>query len=218
MVQQHSLPVHRGAAEYSGWVEHRDLGCRLRLRLVVVGMSGDGEWQGEWEAAGHQRERVNISFLEGCRLTIWNAEGRHRTELRGRATWRGKLAGEVCQDGVSGGAFRLWPMACGAALRQQLRVWYVALRSGSCEEVSSCEADGLPEQCTICMEEFAPGDMISEMPCPRARHIFHRRCVHEWLRSHDTCPLCRFELQATVSMTSSISMEASTYWALIATR
>ncbi|KAG8377352.1 hypothetical protein BUALT_Bualt08G0024200 [Buddleja alternifolia] len=44
--------------------------------------------------------------------------------------------------------------------------------------------------CTICLSEIPDGEEGRELKC---KHIFHRKCLDQWLR-HDgaaTCPLCR---------------------------
>ena len=43
------------------------------------------------------------------------------------------------------------------------------------------------EQCNICLDEMENMDTF-KTPC---NHIFHNRCVAQWLLINDTCPLCR---------------------------
>lgn len=45
--------------------------------------------------------------------------------------------------------------------------------------------------CTVCYEELQVGDTALELPCD---HCFHKGCVSHWLKEHNTCPVCRFEL------------------------
>lgn len=42
--------------------------------------------------------------------------------------------------------------------------------------------------CSICMDEVAPEEEVTELPC---KHWFHHQCVSAWLKEHDTCPHCR---------------------------
>jgi hypothetical protein len=48
-----------------------------------------------------------------------------------------------------------------------------------------------PEQCSICMEEYRPGDSIRVLPC---FHKYHKYCIDEWLRPHGDCPVCKFSI------------------------
>jgi hypothetical protein len=44
------------------------------------------------------------------------------------------------------------------------------------------------EQCSICLEDFAQGDTRKILPC---LHGFHADCVDRWLRSNNSCPICK---------------------------
>uniref|UniRef100_A0AC34GRF0 RING-type domain-containing protein n=1 Tax=Panagrolaimus sp. ES5 TaxID=591445 RepID=A0AC34GRF0_9BILA len=43
-------------------------------------------------------------------------------------------------------------------------------------------------QCTTCMDQFNLNEEVGELGC---HHIFHPDCIIPWLRSHNTCPVCR---------------------------
>lgn len=47
-------------------------------------------------------------------------------------------------------------------------------------------------ECAVCKELMVIGDNIQEMPC---KHLFHPDCLKPWLDEHNSCPICRFELQ-----------------------
>jgi len=50
----------------------------------------------------------------------------------------------------------------------------------------------LSDECTICLDEFAPGDRVRKLPCD---HIFHSTCIAKWLVERSaTCPLCKLDL------------------------
>ncbi|TPX45872.1 hypothetical protein SeMB42_g02480 [Synchytrium endobioticum] len=57
--------------------------------------------------------------------------------------------------------------------------------------------------CPVCMDTIRTGvqpkahmdgydSRATFMPC---KHFFHNSCLTTWLRSHNTCPVCRFELE-----------------------
>merc|ERR1719506_3275565 len=51
------------------------------------------------------------------------------------------------------------------------------------------ETQGLAgESCPVCMDSFAAGHRVHQLPCG---HSFHIGCVDRWLRMHNSCPTCR---------------------------
>jgi len=42
--------------------------------------------------------------------------------------------------------------------------------------------------CTVCQDDYNEQDELVEMPCG---HEFHDNCVVNWLKLHNTCPVCR---------------------------
>ncbi|CAI9094548.1 OLC1v1030308C1 [Oldenlandia corymbosa var. corymbosa] len=46
--------------------------------------------------------------------------------------------------------------------------------------------------CAICTENLVLNDKMQELPC---KHVFHPACSKPWLDEHNSCPVCRFELQ-----------------------
>eukprot|EP01129_Flabellula_baltica_P012195 TRINITY_DN5469_c0_g1_i2.p1 TRINITY_DN5469_c0_g1~~TRINITY_DN5469_c0_g1_i2.p1 ORF type:complete len:368 (-),score=74.99 TRINITY_DN5469_c0_g1_i2:9-1112(-) len=46
-------------------------------------------------------------------------------------------------------------------------------------------------QCVICMSNWKLGEEALELPCV---HIFHEDCILPWLKMHNQCPICRYEL------------------------
>jgi len=47
--------------------------------------------------------------------------------------------------------------------------------------------------CAICKDEFKQGDTVIKFPCPN-KHLYHGACIQPWLKLHNSCPVCRFEL------------------------
>lgn len=51
--------------------------------------------------------------------------------------------------------------------------------------------EGDDEKCTtcpVCLEECGEGTELTSLPCS---HLFHHRCIVLWLKSHNSCPMCR---------------------------
>ncbi|KAK9127619.1 hypothetical protein Syun_016416 [Stephania yunnanensis] len=57
----------------------------------------------------------------------------------------------------------------------------------------------ISDNCAICLDDFVEEDLngksvgVKETECG---HIFHSKCIFQWLRSnkHHCCPLCRYQL------------------------
>jgi len=45
--------------------------------------------------------------------------------------------------------------------------------------------------CQICMEDFVEGDELRTLPC---FHLFHAKCVDQWLKVNSICPTCRHKV------------------------
>ncbi|KAK4378993.1 hypothetical protein RND71_000855 [Anisodus tanguticus] len=47
-------------------------------------------------------------------------------------------------------------------------------------------------ECAVCLNEFEDDEMLRLIP--KCDHVFHPECIDAWLQSHDTCPVCRANL------------------------
>lgn len=57
------------------------------------------------------------------------------------------------------------------------------------QEIVDENVDG----CTVCKDAFKVGDTLRKLPC---KHLFHETCIIPWLKLHDTCPTCRYHVNA----------------------
>lgn len=66
------------------------------------------------------------------------------------------------------------------------------------EQVEARAAYGTADprcSCSICRDVFSVGDTLKQMPC---NHEFHETCIITWLRSNNTCPICRWRCPEAV--------------------
>ena len=47
--------------------------------------------------------------------------------------------------------------------------------------------------CNICLDNFEIGNTLRILEC---NHEFHEECILTWLKSNNTCPICRHELES----------------------
>ncbi|XP_022717876.1 E3 ubiquitin-protein ligase At4g11680-like isoform X1 [Durio zibethinus] len=59
---------------------------------------------------------------------------------------------------------------------------------------SDCSASRANEdpECCICLAKYKDKEEVRQLPCS---HIFHLKCVDQWLRIISCCPLCKQELE-----------------------
>lgn len=54
---------------------------------------------------------------------------------------------------------------------------------------------GEQTKCLICLDHFADGDDVKTLPC---LHFYHQRCVDQWLRMDNSCPVCKTPIGQTM--------------------
>ena len=55
------------------------------------------------------------------------------------------------------------------------------------------DASKLKEKnCVICLEDYKNGEEKTTIPC---FHTFHPKCINKWLKAHNTCPICKYEIK-----------------------
>ena len=47
------------------------------------------------------------------------------------------------------------------------------------------------EECTICWVDFTQADQLIKLNCV---HTFHEKCIENWLKQVNTCPVCRSQV------------------------
>jgi E3 ubiquitin-protein ligase RNF115/126 len=47
-------------------------------------------------------------------------------------------------------------------------------------------------ECAVCKEAYSKLEKTIKMPC---NHLFHEDCIIPWLKQHNSCPVCRYELK-----------------------
>jgi len=54
---------------------------------------------------------------------------------------------------------------------------------------SLCSVDRM--MCSICLEPYKSGDLVSWSIKEECNHVFHYRCIYPWLLKSEQCPVCR---------------------------
>ncbi|TVU39300.1 hypothetical protein EJB05_12713 [Eragrostis curvula] len=54
---------------------------------------------------------------------------------------------------------------------------------------SNCDQGTENSCCSVCLQDFGAQHLVRVLP--QCQHIFHVRCIDNWLFRHASCPLCR---------------------------
>ncbi|CAA7040503.1 unnamed protein product [Microthlaspi erraticum] len=71
---------------------------------------------------------------------------------------------------------------------------------------SDLELAGAEAECAICLSEFEQGESIQVLE--KCHHGFHVKCIHKWLSSRSSCPICRTSIFSHQTLDSAPSTEA----------
>lgn len=56
----------------------------------------------------------------------------------------------------------------------------------------SCNPQSSHKECQVCLSEYLNGEQLRVLPCI---HEFHSACIDRWLKSNNTCPVCRADVK-----------------------
>lgn len=64
-------------------------------------------------------------------------------------------------------------------------------------------------ECAVCINKFEDSEALRLLP--RCKHAFHSSCIDQWLKSHSSCPLCRYKFNPSdlTSFAHSLSLRFS---------
>ena len=72
----------------------------------------------------------------------------------------------------------------------QFRRTYETSMFNDREYMESEKAKESSKTCAICLCEFEVGEKVCALPCDDG-HIFHTKCIEQWLDTNRVCPVCR---------------------------
>jgi len=52
------------------------------------------------------------------------------------------------------------------------------------------------DECIICLEKFQENRSIITNLSHNKNHVFHTKCLEEWIKKSQVCPMCRTEINA----------------------
>uniref|UniRef100_A0ACD5WYP5 Uncharacterized protein n=1 Tax=Avena sativa TaxID=4498 RepID=A0ACD5WYP5_AVESA len=85
------------------------------------------------------------------------------------------------------------PVAAAGTRGRGLRVDLAKLPEFAYNQSARHSGRGDGAQCSVCLGTVQGGEMVRMLPL--CKHLYHVECIDMWLASHDTCPLCRAEVE-----------------------
>ena len=70
------------------------------------------------------------------------------------------------------------------------RIEELKFKYGDLEKQFARRRKQIPRLCIICFEDFEREKEVIQLSCNK-NHIYHQKCLFEWLGKNKTCPLCR---------------------------
>ncbi|GMF32127.1 unnamed protein product [Phytophthora lilii] len=62
-------------------------------------------------------------------------------------------------------------------------------------------------ECVICLSDYEKDDQVISLPCG---HTFHKDCGMTWLKEHNVCPTCRYQLPTQAENTTQVEAQTQT--------
>ena len=55
----------------------------------------------------------------------------------------------------------------------------------------------IEEDCPICLINYKVASILKRLPCG---HIYHKKCIRDWLVNKDECPICKYDLKKEINV------------------
>lgn len=189
------------------WESVRRWSVKWLLSQIIRGYNSPCNWQvfaegNDWEPL--YPEAILQQCLQDCRIV--NVREMTRAQMRDR----GEALEEDRQrtNTLRLPHFRIVQserLRFGTRLTHDSRptrpVYFAGLHTPEVSELLASvdqQADGLGS-CSICLQDLIDSDEADALhirQIKKCKHIFHTKCIEDWLKSATTCPLCRVVTRA----------------------
>lgn len=151
----------------------------LPIMLVSMRMTGMGTMENldGGSVTGATEESLKA-------LAVWTFRADRNKELSEEEL------GRITLEATSEEASEKLPNTPVSIMKQQARRWLVipGANSEKGEKSGDLYVECEDANCIICLECYEEGQHVRQLLC---QHLFHQKCVDEWLRLNATCPLCK---------------------------